>query len=186
MVNEELGLEIRERDCKHIIRQIEKYIESLPNLDETSISRLLANTSVELKTDLAVASVSLDAYNDVISSISAIKPKARFLSIVYSASAITIIIDREHYGDLSSLLKPRILYENTNISALILISPEDVISTPGFTAFITSLLAIHGINVLQLLSCHKDTILIVENKDSLRAFELLNTLVSRNSLLREY
>jgi len=60
-----------------------------------------------------------------------------------------------------------------NLVALILLSPERVEETPGFVAFITQQLASRNINIVEFISCSTNTIIILEARQALNAFSLL-------------
>ena len=61
----------------------------------------------------------------------------------------------------------------SNLVALILLSPHRVETTPGFVAFITQLLASRNINIVEFISCSTNTIIILDDQDALKAFSLL-------------
>jgi aspartokinase len=61
----------------------------------------------------------------------------------------------------------------SNLVALILLSPPRVEETPGFVAFITQLLASRNINIVEFISCSTNTIIILDGQDALKAFSLL-------------
>ncbi len=60
-----------------------------------------------------------------------------------------------------------------NLVAMILLSPADVEETPGFVAFITQQLASRNINIVEFISCSTNTIIILEARQALDAFSLL-------------
>jgi len=62
----------------------------------------------------------------------------------------------------------------SNLVALILLSPPRVETTPGFVAFITQLLASRNINIVEFISCSTNTIIILDGQDALKAFSLLH------------
>ena len=64
-----------------------------------------------------------------------------------------------------------------NLVALILISPPRVEDTPGFVAFITSLLASREINIVEFISCSTNTVIILDQADALSAFSLLQNYI---------
>lgn len=64
-----------------------------------------------------------------------------------------------------------------NLVALILISPQRVETTPGFVAFVTQLLASREINIIEFISCSTNTVIILDSKDALNAFSLLQNYV---------
>ena len=61
----------------------------------------------------------------------------------------------------------------SNQVALILLSPLRVETTPGFVAFITQLLASRNLNIVEFISCSTNTIIILNPRDALSAFSLL-------------
>jgi hypothetical protein len=74
--------------------------------------------------------------------------------------------------DREALVKVR-----DNCSAILIYSEEDVEGTSGVMAFVASLLAEQSINVIELISCYTETILVVSKGDALRSYELLSTAV---------
>jgi hypothetical protein len=61
----------------------------------------------------------------------------------------------------------------SNLVALILLSPLRVETTPGFVAFITQLLASRNLNIVEFISCSTNTIIVLNPRDALNAFSLL-------------
>jgi hypothetical protein len=61
----------------------------------------------------------------------------------------------------------------SDLVALILTSPEEVETIPGFVAFITQLLASRNINIVEFISCFTNTVIILDSKDALDSFALL-------------
>lgn len=70
------------------------------------------------------------------------------------------------------------LVKHDNCTMIVVNSPEELEATPGFVAFLTTLLAEQNINIVEFISCWTETILVVEKKDSLKAYEALSNLVS--------
>jgi len=72
---------------------------------------------------------------------------------------------------------PEYVQVSGNLVALILISPPRVEETPGFVAFITSLLASREINIVEFISCSTNTVIILDQADALNAFSLLQNYI---------
>lgn len=64
-----------------------------------------------------------------------------------------------------------------NCSAIIINSAEKIESVSGVMAFVTSLFAEHDINLIELISCYTQTILVISRSDTLKAYELLSDLI---------
>ena len=69
------------------------------------------------------------------------------------------------------------LVKHDNCTMIISNSPEELEATPGVVAFLTALLAEQNVNIIEFISCWTETIIVVEKKDSLKAYEALTNLV---------
>ncbi len=65
---------------------------------------------------------------------------------------------------------------NENCSAVVISSGEKVEKVPGVVAFLTSVLAEEGINIVEFISCYTETIVVVRREDALRAYGLLSEI----------
>jgi predicted regulator of amino acid metabolism with ACT domain len=72
---------------------------------------------------------------------------------------------------------PGILQKHEDCVMIVIHSPAELEATPGVVAFLTSLLAEQNINIIEFISCWTDTIIIVDRKDSLKAYEVLSRVV---------
>ncbi len=64
-----------------------------------------------------------------------------------------------------------------NCTMIVIHSPEELETTPGVVAFLTTLLAEQKINIIEFISCWTETIIVVEKKDSLRTYDILSKIV---------
>ena len=69
------------------------------------------------------------------------------------------------------------LVKHDNCTMNVIHSPEELEATPGVVAFLTTLLAEQNVNIIEFISCWTETIIVVEKKDSLKAYEVLSNLV---------
>jgi aspartokinase len=69
------------------------------------------------------------------------------------------------------------LVKHDNCTMIVINSPEELEATVGVVAFLTTLLAEANVNIVEFISCWTETILVVEKKDSLKAYEALTNLV---------
>ena len=82
------------------------------------------------------------------------------------------LLDR---GDLQGRINA--LVKHDNCTMIVMHSPEELEATPGVVAFLTTLLAEQNVNIIEFISCWTETIIVVEKKDSLKAYEVLSNLV---------
>ena len=69
------------------------------------------------------------------------------------------------------------LVKHDNCTMIVVNSPEELENTPGVVAFLTALLAEQNLNIIEFISCWTETVIVVEKKDSLKAYEALSNLV---------
>ncbi len=82
------------------------------------------------------------------------------------------LIDRAELPErISTLVK------HENCTMIVIHSPEELEATPGVVAFLTTLLAEQNVNMVEFISCWTETIIVVEKKDSLKAYEVLSNIV---------
>jgi aspartokinase len=69
------------------------------------------------------------------------------------------------------------LVKHENCTMIVVHSPEELEATPGVVAFLTTLLSEQNVNMIEFISCWTETIIVVEKKDSLKAYEVLSNIV---------
>jgi len=85
---------------------------------------------------------------------------------------VVYLLDRSDLPErISALVK------HDNCTMIVMHSPEELEVTPGVVAFLTTLLAEQNVNIVEFISCWTETIIVVEKKDSLKAYEVLSNLV---------
>ncbi len=82
------------------------------------------------------------------------------------------LIDRKDMPERISALD-----KHDNCTMIVIHSPEELEATPGVVAFLATLLAEQNINIIEFISCWTETIMVVEKKDSLKAYEVLSNMI---------
>lgn len=95
------------------------------------------------------------------------------------SNADTLIINQE---DLDKIDTSEAIEIRENLVEISIITPPIVEKTPGFVQYITGKLAENNINIVEVVSCYTDTILIVEEKDAVKAYGVLKSTSEINSL----
>lgn len=83
------------------------------------------------------------------------------------------LIDR---SDLPERISTLVKHEECTM--IVIHSPEELEATPGVVAFLATLLAEQNVNIIEFISCWTETIMVVEKKDSIKAYEVLSNIVS--------
>ncbi len=152
---------------------------------EERIRRIVAESVLELQTDLAVLTVRRSIVEQKINSLISLMERARFFQMTQGLDTFSIITARELLPRIQSIF-PRKFIVNTldDQTAIVMVSSEEVIATPGVLELVLYTLSSNGINVTQVISCYKDTVLILNREDASTAYRLLEDLIltTRRSL----
>ena len=126
--------------------------------DTTHIDKLLSESKITLQDKIMVITVDkrIDSLN--------------FLSATYLTDSIVYIVDETKNRKLDL---PKNVIVERNVSSLHIFSSMEIVKTPGFVMKINERLFSYEINVLQLISCSNETIIIINRKDAIRAYEAL-------------
>lgn len=155
---------------------------------EDSIIKIIQESKLELKNEISLLTIDLTLARDKLSKIIEAIDKSRFIQITQGVSSVTIASDFDTFLELKKLFDEKEIKEEIpEQSAIIMISPKEIISTPGVVSFIVDSLYREGINITQIMSCYTDTILIVSRENALRAYAILENLILtfRKGSLRE-
>ncbi|AEC51410.1 hypothetical protein PNA2_0493 [Pyrococcus sp. NA2] len=144
---------------------------------EKNIKNVVAKTVIELQSDLSVITAEKRAVLSRIEKLSKIMEKARFFQLTQGVETFTIVVSNEEKDEIIKMLGNNIIDVIEEQTAIVLISPEDIIKTPGVVAFITSALSFSGINITQVISCHKDTIFVLDRREAPKAYQILEDLI---------
>ena len=155
MLQDEIGEGSLEAVKAAIIRVAED-ISSERGLQEERVQSILKESKVRLQDKIAVL-------------ISPAKLNVPYLVTAYLTDSYVYVVDQTGLkGEL-----PKNIQVTSNLVALILLSPPRVETTPGFVAFVTQLLSSRNVNIIEFISCSTNTVIILDSKDALRAFSLL-------------
>jgi len=159
MLQVEIGQGSTEAVKAAIIRIAEELAKER-DLQEEEVRSILKESKVRLQDKIAVL-------------ISPIKIDVPNLFTAYLTDSYVYIVDQT----LLTGQLPRQVQIMSNLVALVLLSPDRVETTPGFVAFITQLLGSRDINIIEFISCFTNTVIVLDTRDALKAFSLLQNYV---------
>ncbi|MGA1975562.1 MAG: hypothetical protein ABSG92_07995 [Conexivisphaerales archaeon] len=156
-----------------------KRIKGAYNRGALGYLRVLAKSSVEVRTDLALVSVELDPEVSAKIRDVAFKNYDAFVQISSSPNAYSLVFERSLFGYLKGRFEEeQVMEAKTELAALIIHSPEEIMETPGCIAAIYNRVGRGGINVVDTVSNYTDTILVVKMDDVVKAFTAVTDLIS--------
>ena len=152
------------------LKEEDKYLEN-------KVAKILAKSTLELKDDVAVITVKQHVLFDKIPEIMRLS-SLRFFQLTQGTETITLVVDQRRLPKISKLInEDNILMTIPGQSAIVLISPEEIINVPGVVAYITTILARNNVNITQIISCYTDTIFIISREQAVTAYNVLENLI---------
>jgi hypothetical protein len=96
------------------------------------------------------------------------------LSKTNSGHHLTYILEQR---ELDSLPRKNLFKAEENLNLIIIESPPEVEEVPGVISHILGSLASEGVNVVEFISCYTDTLLVVRQPDTERAYRILSSMM---------
>ncbi|MCR6624286.1 MAG: ACT domain-containing protein [archaeon YNP-WB-062] len=176
------GKKVRDEAIKVALIRFSQEISEKWKLMEGRISWLLKKSTVELKSDIAVVTVKQALLVDKLGGLMRIASKSRFFQLTQGTRTFTISCDKKIIDEVITEIGGEKNVEKVidDQSAIIIVSPVEVIEIPGFVSYVTTQLAWNGINITQIISCHEDTILIVDRKDAQKAYNIIEDMIIKH------
>jgi len=147
------------------------------SLDISKPIKVLSNSSLQLINDVVLFTLEIGAFRDVLGMVQNVFEKRGFIQITQGRNTVSLVMEKRFFKNIHGELENKIIYQLDNQSAILIVSPEGIISTPGIMYLITSILYSSGINITQVISSYLDTVIVVDRKDGSNAFHLLDSLI---------
>ncbi len=161
-IKEEVKSEIN-RDVK-----ISSLVTSLRRISSKEVSgrsrivEILAKSDVSIKYDFVALYLKPSDSIDVKDSI-----------IIKGTETLTVVAEEEKIKNI----RRRNLRKN--LACVIVRSPRSIVETPGVIAHLASILALNRINIVEMMSSATETLFILDEKDSLKAVEIIRNEIKR-------
>jgi len=172
------GMELSLGAVKMAIFRTAENLKSRERGIERKLKRIVGESVIQVQSDLAIITVERGKLIGKLRELSRLMEDARFFQITQGVEIFNILVARERLPAAMEIIGEGNIIDITDgQSAIILISPEENIRTPGFIYLLTSVLSYNGINITQIISCHKDTVFVFERKDAIRAYDVLENFI---------
>jgi hypothetical protein len=150
--------------------------QAVPSGYEAEIRRVLAKSKLEVRTRVGILTTRA-RFAALARMEEGMLGRAQSLHVIQGSEALTIIGDEALLDEVARRLGPDdVEKRRTGLVELNLRSPDVVEDVPGILSFLASSLSSRGINFVDVISCHKDNMFIIEEGDLFKAFEVLNQL----------
>ncbi|HET6398410.1 MAG TPA: ACT domain-containing protein [Candidatus Thermoplasmatota archaeon] len=146
---------------------------------QAQIRRLLDKSKLEVRTRMAVLTLHaswrlMTRLEKAVQTLRGAHP----IHILHGSESITLITDESLLPELEDVLgKDELVKRRTNLVELNIRSPDSIEDVPGILAFLASSLAGKGINFVEVISCYKDNMFLIDEADLFDAMQVLNALI---------
>lgn len=174
-VEKDLGHKVNFESLVTSVKRVKPRLQ----LAQGGIEGVLARSVVNVRTDVAKLNLekskrSLEAARNIMATY-----QEEFLQISESNSAITIIFDQKLLEDiLKKFSDDDILDEQSDLAAIIVHSPTEIVRTPGVVLSVYAKIAENHVNIEDTVSCFTDTIVVIRMDEVARTFSTLTDLIS--------
>ena len=154
-----------------------RYADGLKwDINEMAVKTVLSKSRLEIKNRISIITARND-WNVIVNLGNVVKKilnRRTTMQVIQGTSGITIITDDNLRDEIIHAIdKKRILKSRVGLVEINVKSPERIDEIPGIVSYLSSSLAIMGINAVEAISCYRDTIFIIEEKDMVSAIDAL-------------
>ncbi|HWG90694.1 MAG TPA: ACT domain-containing protein [Candidatus Thermoplasmatota archaeon] len=150
-------------------------------VNEEAILKVLRRSKLEIRTKVATATLkpSYNLFAKLEKAMNALRGRNTSIHLIQGTAGVTLITDGAVFKELIDLIgEEEVLKEAKNLVELVVTSPDVIEDVPGILAFLSTALSSKGINFLEVISCYKDTMFVIEESDMMAAFDTLNKIIS--------
>ncbi len=170
--------------ARQIIPKIENKLDTSPSIESivniirrTEITKLklakiksiVSKSKIELKSDVVILQLKKNEKE-----LLKILSKENFIYAIGSPDYLTVILDEDLLEEINLKNNYKL---NRGYSAIKIISPDDIANTSGVISYIIKELMREDINIVELVSKHNETIIIVSNSQAATTFEAIQNLI---------
>jgi len=155
--------------CRRYYRKVSK-----KGILENKIVDILKHSKLEVKNKIIVILIEKDIYyGHLLQLQKEVKKKSELFHIIEGSNTITMITSSDFLNIINKLFKHKIIKISENLAEITLKSSRDLEQTLGVIAYLTTLLAENGINIIEIMSTWTDTLFVIEEKNIAKVIELL-------------
>lgn len=167
-----------------IAMAISRNLESLQAQRVDRFETLLQGISYKVEVHQTVLGISRDLnLVEFYKILAAIKDNGGDVSVIEGSESITLIVDNAHSPLLLKFLhrlglRSEVLNLVEDITKITITFGEDIEYTPGVLAYLCQLVYLRQVSILEQMSCWREVIFYLENKDVKTIIDLLDNLIS--------
>jgi hypothetical protein len=159
-----------------------RYRRQMPpaTADEERLRTVLRMSHLQIRTHVAVVTVAgdLEFMERLVTGAERLVAKrTNLVQLFQGPGIVTVLCDDAILSRILSVI-PRgsLLRVQHRLSAVTIESPEEVIDTPRVVGFLAEAIGRTGVNCVEIVSVHTQTLFVLRSTDAVRVFELLSEL----------
>jgi len=171
----EFGSEVK---FQSVVTAVRRYPISRAKRGSDKVSNILAGSEVNLKYDVGVITTKFD--QSVLEVLGDIQAGLKSPYMVFQGiETLTVVVKEDQMEAIASKLGGKVVGEKDKLAFVIVNSPEGIVETPGVISYLGNILALEGINLVEMMSSHTETCFIVEENDALQTIDAIRSEIIR-------
>jgi hypothetical protein len=169
----------RKVNLDSLITSVKRVKPRLELTQRKSIEAVLADSTVTVRTDVAKLSLEKSKRSLEAARIMMASYQEEFLQVSESNSSITLVFDQKLLKAVNKkFTDDDILDEQSDLAAIIVHSPKEIVRTAGVILAIYARIAENHVNIEDTVSCFTDTIIVIRMDEAARTFTTLTDLIA--------
>ncbi|MFH1773986.1 MAG: ACT domain-containing protein [Methanobacteriota archaeon] len=172
------------RECgevklQSVVTAVRRFPVAKAGSERNKILKILSKSEVNLRYDIGVATIMLDS--EVPKKLDELRREIgeETYMLIQGIQTLTIVAEERLLSFFEKVFNRKIAEIKRGLASIVVMSPKEIIRTPGVIAHLASILALEKINVVEMMSSHTETSFIVEERDALRAIEVIRNEIKR-------
>lgn len=169
---------LQPKNIEAVVAMIRRF-DIKPLLTYTN-QKIFSDIKISIKDEITIldyekSNIILEKLKDIVSGINYNKNET--LKVVVGSHSVKIIIDSSNTELVKQKLgKTNLLKKYSNISEISLLFSSKALNEKGIIAYVTSELLLGGINIEEIITCTPELIIYVDEKQSLKTYEILKKI----------
>ncbi len=101
--------------------------------------------------------------------------KGELLLIMEGEQSLKLLVNEKNAARIKEIF-PSVRELNTRIAQVNILLSEEAVRTPGIISLLSTELMMHGINLVELMSCVPEMLFFIKQEDVVRAYQVLHAL----------
>ena len=147
--------------------------------EQEKLLTILANSEVNLRFDSATVTLNINEQSlEEIDALHTYLEGKRYM-LLQGMQTLTIVTEERESKKLGEKLRITGADFKKKLATVIVTSPIEIVTTSGVIAHLATLLAMAGINVVEMMSSQTETSFIVDEREALKAVEVIRKEIKR-------